>query len=98
MINENQSELIESIAKRADKLHLVASDKISLMMDLECATEEFDLRLTEFLNTDNFNFSHDIVGIQNNINRQTRKIEGLFVPRFAGFDYYKERKEAKLNE
>ncbi len=79
--------LIVDIAKRAEKLNLLMFDRTSLIMDLEFANEEFDLRLDDFLNTDNFNFSHDIVGIQQNINRQTREMEGLFVPRFAGANF-----------
>jgi hypothetical protein len=59
-------------------------DRFSLIMDLECADNEFNLRLNDFLNADDFNFTHDIVGIQNNINRQIMKFENCFVPRFAG--------------
>lgn len=81
--NLKSIEIMVKIAERAESLNIVMSDRISLMMDLECATEQFNLRLTELLEANNFNFSHDIVGIQNNINRETRKVEGVFVPRFA---------------
>ncbi|KXZ22478.1 hypothetical protein AXI58_10140 [Bacillus nakamurai] len=60
-------------------------DRMSLIMDLKCVNEEFNLRLEDLLNADDFNFSHDILGIQNNLNREERKMENLFVPRFATY-------------
>lgn len=33
---------------------------------------------------DDFNFAHDIYGIQNNLNRKTKQFSNFFVPRFAG--------------
>lgn len=83
-MDEKNLEMIVSIAKRAEELDILMFDRFSLIMDLEVATNEFDLRLDEFLNADNFNFSHDVVGIQQNINRETKKMENIFVPRFAG--------------
>lgn len=76
--------MIIKIVERADKMNLLAFDRLSLTMDLDCVNELFNLRLQQLLDTDNFNFSHDIVGIQNNLNRQTRQMENCFVPRFAG--------------
>ncbi len=85
-MNKDKFELYLKIAKRAEEMKIVMFDRMSLMMDLECADNEFNLRLEEFLNADNFNFSHDICGIQNNLNRQTKEFENFFVPRFAGND------------
>ena len=65
---------ISKIVERADKLNLLCDDRISLMMDL---------RLNELLEADDFNFSHDICGIQNNIDRTTKTFMNCFVPRFA---------------
>lgn len=83
MSKDKRIELIVKIAKRAEKENLLAFDRMSLIMDLECTDKEFNLRLDELLNADNFNFTHDIVGIQLNLNRQTRKMGNLFIPRFA---------------
>lgn len=58
-------------------------DRLSLMMDLDVANKQFNLRLTELLEADNFNFTHDILGIQNNIDRKTKTFINCFVPRFA---------------
>lgn len=79
-------ELMGAIAKRADEMGLLMFDRMSLIMDLEVATEEFNLRLDEFLKADNFNFSHDVVGIQQHVDRENRKMVNIFVPRFAGQD------------
>lgn len=85
-MSKENFELIVDIAKRAEKMNLLMFNRMSLITDLEHAAEEFNLRLTEFLNADDFNFSHDIVGIQNNIDRQNGKMQGIFVPRFAAFE------------
>lgn len=71
------------IVKRAEELNLLTFDRLTLLMDLDCANDEFNLNLEELYNADDFNFAHDIYGIQNNINRTTKKMGNLFVPRFA---------------
>lgn len=83
MSKKERIEKIVEIAKRAEERGLLAFDRMSLIMDLQHTDEEFHLRLDELLNADNFNFAHDIVGIQNNFNRQTKKMDNLFVPRFS---------------
>lgn len=75
--------IIVKIVNRAEKGKMLLFDKISLAMDLECAVDEFNLRLNDLLNADDYNFAHDIYGIQHNLNRQTKKMENFFVPRFA---------------
>lgn len=74
---------IVDIAKRAENKELLAFDRMSLIMDLESANEEFDLRLDALLDADDFNFAHDIIGIQNNLDRKTKKMKNFFVPRYA---------------
>ena len=59
--------------------------RVSRMMDLQSADEEFNLRLDEFLNADEENFTHDIFGIWSESNRETYPCTfGFFVPRFSG--------------
>ena len=70
------------IAKRAEKMKIYNGERFTLLMDLEHADNVFNLRLEDLLNADNFNFAHDVVGIVNNINRDTKDF-GLFVPRYA---------------
>lgn len=74
---------IVEIAKRAEKLDLLHYDRMSLIMDIEAAHEQFGLKLDEFLKADDLDFAHDIVGIQQNIDRRTKTIGNLFLPRFA---------------
>ena len=74
------------IAKRAEEMDLYNGERMKLLMDLESADNVFNLRLEDFLNADDFNFSHDVLGIMSNINRSEfpAKDFGLFVPRYAG--------------
>lgn len=79
----DEYQLMQSIAERASAKNLMQSDQVSLIMDLSVAHESYNLRLNELLNADNFNFSHDIVGIQQNIDRVNSKMLGRFIPRYA---------------
>lgn len=84
MLNKEQMALTMEILDRAEKLGLMQSDKITAFIDLEKATEHFNLRLEDMLKADDFNFAHDFVHIQNDINRRTGKFSGMFLPRFTG--------------
>ena len=58
--------------------------RMSLHMDITAAhVNGCPLRLAEWLEADDFNFAHDIAGIVRHIDRDTGKIGGLFLPRFA---------------
>jgi hypothetical protein len=84
MNRKEEFDMFVEIAKRADEMGLLRKDRLSLAMDLDYTNKEFNLRLDELLNADDFNFTHDICGIQNNFNRQTLKMENCFTPRFSG--------------
>ena len=58
--------------------------RVTIMMDVENADKQFNLRLDELLEADDYEFTHDVFGIVNNIDRRTGKVGNLFVPRFAG--------------
>ena len=70
------------IVERAEKLEINQGSRLTGIMDIENADKTFNLRLEEFLHADIFNFTHDYIGIQNNIDRTTKEF-GFFVPRFA---------------
>lgn len=70
------------IAQRAEGMDLYTGERFTFLMDLENADNTFNLRLEDLLNADDLNFAHDIIGIVNNINRETKDF-GFFVPRFA---------------
>jgi hypothetical protein len=87
MINFNTSveetRLINAITKRTVQVG-VCADLLALEMDITATHKNGNpLRLAELLAADEFNFWHDINGIQNNINRKTGKLENCFVPRFS---------------
>lgn len=79
--------IIERIARRA------VNEAASVCVELDLLETEMDvtachlngcpLRLVELLEADAFNFSHDLVGIHNNMDRTTGKLTGHFLPRFA---------------
>ena len=81
--SKKETEMIIKIANRAKEMNLLEDDRIALMMDLEVALEEFDLDLAKLLDADDFNFTHDIVGIQHNLDRSNEKFINCFVPRYA---------------
>ena len=83
-------DLLQRIVNRAKTLGIGWGDTITQMMDIDHAADQFKMRLQEMADADDFNFAHDFVGIQNTMNRETGRIEGLFVPRFAGHRYWEQ--------
>lgn len=85
MDKERYKKYVE-IAKRAENEGLYDGERITLLMDIESADQKFHLRLDDWLMADKSNFTHDLYGIINNINRTKFPATdfGLFVPRFAG--------------
>ena len=74
------------IAERAENMEIYTGQRSTLLMDIESADNAFNMRLEDWLNADNFNFAHDIVGIVNNIDRSKFPATEFhhFLPRFAG--------------
>ncbi|WP_418131438.1 hypothetical protein [Variovorax sp. 278MFTsu5.1] len=59
-------------------------DPLSLHMDLTaCHANGCPLKLKELLETDDFNFTHDVFGISRHLDRGTGKLTQCFLPRFA---------------
>lgn len=80
--------LIEKIVERArsqaKSYSNVTLDVLSVTMDITaCHLNGTPLRLQEWLEADDFNFAHDLVGILNHIDRSNGKLGGHFLPRFA---------------
>ena len=71
------------IVKRADEMDLLLFDRMSLIMDIETVHAEIGLKLAEWLNADDLNFAHDIVGIQQNVDRVNKKLTNHFLPRYT---------------
>lgn len=78
---------IVQIAERAVSVYSVYGqdvDQEEVEMDITATHNNgTPLRLSEMLAADDFNLMHDIGGIYKHINRDTGKLEGFFVPRFA---------------
>lgn len=78
--------LVRAIVDRADEMYRENGpprDKIQIEMDVHCVHTRVGLRLEELLRADDFNFSHDIGGIERHLNRETGELEDHFLPRFA---------------
>lgn len=75
---------IQRICTRAEKMGIRKGSRTTAVMDVDFATDTFKMRLTDWLNADDFNFAHDFIGIQNHINRLVPCFDNTFLPRFAG--------------
>lgn len=73
------------LAQRAEGMGIYNGERSTLLMDIESADKVFNLRLEDLLNADDGNFTHDIIGIVNNVDRsQFPATEfNLFVPRYT---------------
>lgn len=81
-MNEIENTFIDQIIDRATDIFGKKINRLSLHMDLiACHKQNYPLDFEKLANTSSFNFSHDIAGIINNMNRTTGKIENCFVPR-----------------
>lgn len=79
-----ESRLIMKIVNRGwETMKKNYKAKIDMIMDIDAANKDCPLRLQELLDADDINFYHDIIGIGQHMNRQTRKLEDCFLPRFA---------------
>lgn len=95
MINWNctreESQIVSKIVDRYQESHyelgipkVYQRPRMDLIMDIEAThCNGNPLKLRELLESENFNFLHDMIGIQRNLNRQTGKLENCFVPRYS---------------
>ena len=76
--------MIVRIVERAEAMGIARGDRFTKILDVENARKQFNLRLADMLAGDDCDFAHDFSEIQAAMNRDTGRVEGLFVPRFAG--------------
>lgn len=81
-VSEEDTETLLEIADRCEDLFYV-EDKTNLLMDLTAAHLDVPLKLSELLEADELNFTHDVLGIGEHINRETGELENSFCPRYA---------------
>lgn len=84
MKTKEQFMMYIKLAQRAEGMGIYMGERFSLLMDIENADKAFNLKLEDLLNADDANFTHDIVGIVNNIDRSNPSDFNFFVPRYAG--------------
>jgi len=90
-VSPEDSALIDKIADRAQERDLnlhtrKTKDKspyMHLVMDLTVAHNACPLDLERFLAAPEYDFAHDVLGIQEHINRETGALEDCFLPRYA---------------
>lgn len=86
-VTPQDSDALENIMKRGaamyERLRGGKCDRLSLLMDLTaCHANGMPLKLDELAKAEDFDFAHDVFGIQRHIDRNTGKLTDCFVPRF----------------
>jgi len=82
-LNKEQYYSLKKITKRANDMKIKIGNDFTLEMDITLAVQYFNLDLEKLLEANTFNFAHDIIGIQNNIDREKKEFNNYFVPRFS---------------
>ena len=78
--------LISDIAERGLEILIhqgISVDKLDVMMDIEYTHAEIPLDLEKLFGFPTSDFSHDIIGIYSNFNRETKSMDNCFSPRCA---------------
>ena len=86
-----KTNLISKINDRAEELGIIVNSRLNHFMDIDYATQAFDIDLEAWLDSADADFMHDYVGIYRNINRDaisskhfaSKNDFGIFIPRFA---------------
>jgi len=81
--NEKDSVLIKKTAARAAEMFEGYEVFDSIMDVTACHMNGCPLDLEKLLNADDFNFIHDITGINRYLDHVTGELGNCFVPRFA---------------
>lgn len=83
LLTKKEQGLLKDITKRARDTGLLLGDSTDLQMDIIATHQNgTPLDFQKLFNFDAFNFIHDILGIQRELNRRTGKLE-YFLPRCA---------------
>lgn len=82
-ITKQEFQTIVKICERAEAMDIAPKERITLIMDLENTHKSVGLNLEALLAADDLNFAHDVVGIQNHMNRETKELDDFYVPRYA---------------
>lgn len=81
--SKEDTNLMLSIIKRAERMDLV-KDRMTALMDLTaCHMNGTPLRLPVLLHAADGDFIHDIIGIRAHMDRETGQLKDCFLPRYA---------------
>jgi hypothetical protein len=83
MIRQDYENLSKILDRASEISPIWKEGRIGLMMDIEFTNDIIPLDFEKFANADEGNFIHDVAGIYQYFNRATKRMDGLFVPRFA---------------
>lgn len=86
-----KTNLISKINDRAEELGIIVDSRLNHFMDIDYATQVFNIDLEAWLDSADTDFMHDYVGIYRNIDRDAISLKhaasqndfGIFIPRFA---------------
>lgn len=87
-LSREEINICDKIVARAQSFGLYEDNRVTAFIDVQIAAKHFNMRLEEWLNAEDFDFIHDIVGIYTAINRVVYPVDfsndPWFLPRFAG--------------
>jgi len=87
-LTPKERKTVQAIVKRwlamQKRWGIALSDAMSVEMDLYATHGDCGLKFAALLAADDFNFGHDLSGIQAHMNRRTGKLDNHFLPRFSG--------------
>ena len=83
-VTPDEHKIIMAIAKRAQGIEGLYGNIMHVSMNISaCHANGCPLDLQRLLDADDFNFCHDVAGIDRHINRDNGQLENFFLPRFA---------------
>lgn len=86
-VSAHDRQTIRQIANRAmaaSRKHKLGLRKLETEMDVMAVhANGTPLDLNKFLDADEFNFAHDLMGIVNTLDRETGQLRNFFLPRCA---------------
>ena len=81
-ITDKDMLLIHKIAKRAGELFSLSFEQ-KLDVELDLTNVNCDIDLQRLLDAYDFNFAHDVNGINRHLDHETGDLKDCFLPRFA---------------
>lgn len=85
MVSDRDARLIAKIARRAARE--LRFDFLQTRWELIlCHANGNPLRLAELLKAPRFDFTHDLIGIRDHLDKSTGQLKDCFLPRYSGHE------------